>query len=89
MGNESSKKRSYGCQKVQCMGLLRKVIMAKYLVKVMLDFEAEFVVEADDVYQANAMAEAKAGEVYSVWNEDKEVSEPFAFITGYDPEEVE
>jgi isocitrate lyase len=62
--------------------------MAKFLVQVMLDYEAALIVEADDVYQANAMAEAKAQKIYNVWNEDSEENESFHSITAYDPVEM-
>ena len=63
--------------------------MKKYLVKVMFTFEDDIVVMADDVYQANAIAQSKLGEVYTVYN--NEIEEHFSFddIIGYDPEEVD
>jgi hypothetical protein len=60
--------------------------MTKYVVKLMLDYEADIVVEANDIYEANAQAEALASGTFSVYNKDTEEFEPFTHITGYDPE---
>jgi hypothetical protein len=63
--------------------------MAEYVVKVSLEFNTDFIVEANDVYQANSMAEALALESYSVYNNDSKEYQSWDYITGFDPEEVE
>jgi hypothetical protein len=62
--------------------------MKKYLIKVMLDFYTDVEVEADNVYEANKLAEIEAARIYSVFNHDSREVEPFDHATGYDPEEA-
>jgi glycosyltransferase involved in cell wall biosynthesis len=64
-------------------------MMTQYIVKVSLEYNTDFTVEANDVYEANAKAEALALESYTVYNSDIEEHCGFDFITGFDPEEVE
>lgn len=61
--------------------------MKTYLVKVMFEFEDDILVQAEDVYQANAIAEQKLAEVYSVYNNELEDFLPFSDVIAYDPEE--
>ena len=62
--------------------------MKKYEVKVSLRYTTDFVVEANDVYEANAKAENLAGQSYTVYNPDNDQHYSFDYITAYDPEEI-
>jgi hypothetical protein len=62
--------------------------MTKYNVKVMLRYDTELVVEANDVYEANELAKDIVGNNYAVYNTETEDWDSFGFITPYDPEEV-
>jgi hypothetical protein len=62
--------------------------MTKYNVKVALEFRTDVVVEANDVYEANAKAEELVSGFYSVYDSDSEQNSSFDYITGYDPEEI-
>jgi hypothetical protein len=62
--------------------------MTKYNVKVMLRYDTELVVEANDVYEANELAKDIVGNNYTVFNTETEEWDSFSFITPYDPEEV-
>jgi hypothetical protein len=68
--------------------LERKVIMKKYNVSVALEYRTSVVVEAKDIYEANAIAENLVADVYTVYNADSEEHDSFGFITAYEPEEV-
>jgi hypothetical protein len=60
--------------------------MTKYVAKLMLEYEADIVVQANDIYEANAQAEALANGTYAVFNKATEEYEPFSPTTDYDPE---
>jgi hypothetical protein len=62
--------------------------MKKYVVKVMLDFYTDVEVEANNGYEANELAEIEASRIYSVFNHDSKMVEPFDHTTGYEPEEA-
>jgi hypothetical protein len=62
--------------------------MKKYLVQVMFDFNDDIIVMANDPLQANAIAQAKMAEIYSVKNEEIDELLPFDSIIGYDAEEI-
>lgn len=62
--------------------------MKKYTVKVMFEFQDEITVLADDVYEANKIAENTLGPVYSVWNSQTDEAIPFDEFYAFDPEEV-
>jgi hypothetical protein len=62
--------------------------MTKYNVKVMLRYDTELVVEANDVYEANELAKDIVGNNYTVFNTETEEWDNFSFITPYDPEEL-
>jgi hypothetical protein len=68
--------------------LERRVIMAKYEVSVALEYRTSVIVEATDIYEANAMAENLVADTYTVYNSDSEEHKSFGFITAYEPEEV-
>ena len=63
-------------------------MMAQYEVKVTLEYDTDFIVEANDVYEANAKAEELASQTYAVYNSDTEEKCGFDSVTGYDPEEL-
>lgn len=62
--------------------------MKKYTVKVMFEFQDEITVLANDVYEANKIAENTLGPVYSVWNSQTDEVIPFDEFYAFDPEEV-
>ena len=62
--------------------------MKKYNVSVALEYRTSVVVEAKDIYEANAMAENLLADTYTVYNADSEEHDSFGFITAYEPEEV-
>ena len=62
--------------------------MAKYEVSVALEYRTSVIVEATDIYEANAMAENLCADTYTVYNSDSEEHHSFGFITGYEPEEL-
>ena len=62
--------------------------MKKYLVKVMFEFDEDIEVEANDPYEANAIAEAVMAEAYSIVNNNTKELLPFQSIVAYDPEEI-
>ena len=62
--------------------------MKKYDVKVALRYNTSVSVEANDIYEANAMAENLVADVYTVYNADSEEHDSFGFITAYEPEEI-
>ena len=62
--------------------------MKKYVVKVMLDFYTDVEVEANNIYEANELAEIEANRIYSVFSHDSRGVEPFDTVTAYDPEEA-
>lgn len=55
--------------------------MTKYVAKLMLEYEADIVAEANDIYEANAQAEALASGTYAVYNKATEEYEPVSHIT--------
>ena len=61
--------------------------MSKYLVKVWLEYETDIEVEANDVYEANQIAEQEVAEMYTVLSSTDEYLD-FTSITAYDPEEI-
>ena len=63
--------------------------MTKYNVKVMLRYDTELVIEANDVYEANELAKDIVGNNYTVYNTETDEWDNFGFITPYDPEEVQ
>jgi hypothetical protein len=62
--------------------------MTKYNVRISLEFKTDVVVDASDVYEANAKAEDLAAGLYSVYDSDSDQNYSFHSITGYDPEEI-
>jgi hypothetical protein len=62
--------------------------MKKYEVKVALEYRTTVIVQASDIYEANAMAENLCADTYTVYNSDSEEHDSFGFITAYEPEEV-
>jgi hypothetical protein len=62
--------------------------MKEYEVKVALRYDTSVIVEAKDIYEANAIAENLVADIYTVYNSDSEEHDSFGFITAYEPEEV-
>jgi hypothetical protein len=62
--------------------------MKEYEVKVALSYKTKVSVQANDIYEANAMAENLVADVYTVYNADSEEHDSFGSITAYEPEEV-
>jgi hypothetical protein len=62
--------------------------MAKYLVRVSLEYDTSVVVEANDVYEANELAREEVGNTFVVYNSDLKEYLDWQFITPFDPEEV-
>ena len=62
--------------------------MAKYLVRVSLEYDTSVVVEANDVYEANELAKEEVGTTFLVYNSELEEYSDWQFITPYDPEEI-
>ena len=62
--------------------------MKRYEVKVALEYRTSVVVEARDIYEANAIAENLVADIYTVYNSDSESNYSFNFITAYEPEEL-
>jgi hypothetical protein len=62
--------------------------MKNYDVKVSLSYKTKVSVQANDIYEANAMAENLVADVYTVYNADSEEHDSFGSITAYEPEEV-
>jgi hypothetical protein len=62
--------------------------MKEYKVSVSLSYETSVIVQANDIYEANAMAENLCADIYTVYNSDSEEHDSFGFITAYEPEEV-
>jgi hypothetical protein len=63
--------------------------MKEYRVSVALRYNTSVIVQANDIYEANAMAENLVADTYTVYNSDSEEHDSFAFITGYEPEELD
>jgi hypothetical protein len=62
--------------------------MKSYDVKVALSYRVRVSVQANDIYEANAMAENLVADTYTVYNSDSEEHDSFGSITAYEPEEV-
>ena len=62
--------------------------MKRYEVKVALEYRTSVIVEANDIYEANSMAENLVADTYTAYNSDVEQHYSFGFITAYEPEEV-
>ena len=63
--------------------------MKKYEVQVALEYRTSVVVQANDIYEANAIAQNLCADTYTVYNSDSEDHDSFGFITAYEPEEIE
>lgn len=62
--------------------------MKRYEVNVALEYRTSVIVEATDIYEANAMAENLVAGMYTVYDSDSEEHDSFDFITAYEPEEI-
>jgi hypothetical protein len=62
--------------------------MKEYKVKVSLEYRTSVIVQANDIYEANAIAENLATDIYTIYNADSEEHDSFDFIIAYEPEEV-
>jgi hypothetical protein len=62
--------------------------MKEYEVSVSLEYRTKVIVQAEDIYEANDVAQTTVAEIYTVYNSDGEQHEEFDYITAYEPEEL-